>query len=244
MDAALVSIVIPCRNEARNLPRLLDEIAAAMEGRLFEVIVVNDGSTDETAEVLREEAAKRPFAVRQVRHMRSAGQSLALRSGVQAARGVIIATIDGDCQNDPAYIPQLVDALVSAGPATGLAAGQRVRRKDTWLKQRASRFANGLRKAILHDDTRDTGCGLKALPAELARRIPYFDGTHRFLPALVIQEGYGVVHRDVVDRPRAHGRSNYGIFDRGLQGALDLAGMWWLRRRRRRMPRLEDVIHE
>jgi dolichol-phosphate mannosyltransferase len=244
MASPLVSVVIPCRNEAQNLPPLLDEIGRAMAGRDFEVVVVNDGSTDDTAATLAAEAKRHAFPVRQVRHAASAGQSLSLRSGIFAAKGDVIATIDGDGQNDPAYLPILVDALLEGGPATGLAAGQRLRRRDSWMKQRASRFANWLRNAILHDDTRDTGCGLKALHTPLARRLPFFDGTHRYLPALAIQEGYRVVHRDVVDRPRGHGRSNYGIFDRGLQGALDLVGMWWLRRRRRRMPRLEDVAYD
>ena len=238
-----VSIVIPCKNEALNLPALIDEIATAMTGRTFEIIVVDDGSTDDTPAVLARQAATRAFPVRHIRHEKSAGQSLAIRSGALAAKGTIIATLDGDGQNDPQFIPALIDALVEAGPTVGIAAGQRVRRKDTPLKQVASRFANWLRNAVLHDNTRDTGCGMKAVHTHILRRLPFFDGTHRFMPALVIQEGFGVVHRDVVDRPRGHGRSNYGIFDRGLQGALDLLGVWWLKRRRRRMPQAEEIVH-
>ena len=128
-----------------------------------------------------------------------------------------------------------------AGPGVGVAQGQRVKRRDSKAKRLASRFANWLRNAVLHDETRDTGCGLKAIHTDIARKLPFFDGTHRFVPALVIQEGLRVVHCDVVDRPRRHGTSNYGIFDRGLQGALDLLGVWWLRRRRRRMPKVEEV---
>ncbi|ESZ76183.1 glycosyltransferase family 2 protein [Mesorhizobium sp. L103C105A0] len=243
MPDALISIVIPCRNEAANLPLLIDEIEAAMTGRDFEIIVVNDGSTDDTASVLAAEAATRPFPLRQLRHEKSAGQSLSVRSGAWAARGSIIATIDGDGQNDPQYIPVLVDALRRAGLDFGAAQGQRLKRRDSKIKQLASRFANWLRGAILHDDTRDTGCGLKAIHTDILRKLPFFDGTHRFVPALVIQEGYRVVHCDVVDRSRRHGKSNYGIFDRGLQGALDLAGVWWLRRRRRRMPKVEEITH-
>ena len=243
MADALISIVIPCRNEAENLPLLLDEIEAAMAGRAFEVIVVDDGSADATPSVLAGQAASRPFPVRHLRHEKSAGQSLAVRSGAWAARGDIVATIDGDGQNDPRYIPVLVDALRQAGPEAGAAQGQRLKRRDSKLKQWASRFANWLRNAILHDDTRDTGCGLKAVRTDVLRKLPFFDGTHRFTPALVIQEGYRVVHCDVVDRPRRHGKSNYGIFDRGLQGALDLAGVWWLRRRRRRMPKVREITH-
>ncbi len=243
MPDALISIVIPCRNEAANLPLLIDEIEAAMAGRDFEIIVVNDGSTDDTAAVLAAEAAKRRFPLRQLQHEKSAGQSLSVRSGAWAARGAIVATIDGDGQNDPQYIPVLVDALRQAGPDFGVAQGQRLKRRDSKVKQLASRFANWLRGAILHDDTRDTGCGLKAVHADILRKLPFFDGTHRFVPALVIQEGYRVVHCDVVDRSRRHGKSNYGIFDRGLQGVLDLAGVWWLRRRRRRMPKVEEITH-
>ncbi|WP_315919629.1 glycosyltransferase family 2 protein [Mesorhizobium sp. SP-1A] len=237
------SIVIPCKNEAENLPLLLDEIAAAMQGRDFEVIVVDDGSTDATPAVLAAQAAGRPFPVRHLRHEKSCGQSLAVRSGAWAARGDIVATIDGDGQNDPQYIPVLIDALVAAGPRTGAAQGQRFKRRDSKAKQLASRFANWLRNAILHDETRDTGCGLKAVRTDVLRKLPFFDGTHRFVPALVIQEGFAVVHCDVLDRSRRHGKSNYGIFDRGLQGALDLIGVWWLRRRRRRMPKVEEIRH-
>ncbi|TPL82020.1 glycosyltransferase family 2 protein [Mesorhizobium sp. B2-3-13] len=241
MPDALISIVIPCRNEAANLPLLIDEIEAAMAGRDFELIIVNDGSTDETAAVLAEQAARRSFPLRELRHRKSAGQSLSVRSGAWAARGGIVATIDGDGQNDPQYIPVLVDALRQAGPDFGAAQGQRLKRRDSKVKQLASRFANWLRNAILHDETRDTGCGLKAVHTDILRKLPFFDGTHRFVPALVIQEGYRVVHCDVVDRSRRHGKSNYGIFDRGLQGVLDLCGVWWLRRRRRRMPKIEEI---
>ncbi|QKC97255.1 glycosyltransferase family 2 protein [Mesorhizobium sp. NZP2298] len=241
MPDALISIVIPCRNEAANLPLLIDEIETAMAGRDFELIIVNDGSTDETAAVLTEQATLRSFPVRELRHQKSAGQSLSVRSGAWAARGSIVATIDGDGQNDPQYIPVLVDALRQAGPDFGAAQGQRLKRRDSKVKQLASRFANWLRNAILHDETRDTGCGLKAVHTDILRKLPFFDGTHRFVPALVIQEGYRVVHCDVVDRSRRHGKSNYGIFDRGLQGALDLGGVWWLRRRRRRMPKVEEI---
>lgn len=244
MPDDLISIVIPCRNEAENLPLLLEEIEAAMIGRAFEVIVVDDGSTDDTGAVLAAQAAQRSFPVRRLKHEKSAGQSLSVRSGAWAARGRIVATIDGDGQNDPKYIPVLVDALRQAGPAFGAAQGQRLKRRDSKLKQLASRFANWLRNAILHDETRDTGCGLKAVHADILRKLPFFDGTHRFVPALVIQEGYRVVHCDVVDRSRRHGKSNYGIFDRGLQGALDLCGVWWLRRRRRRMPKVEEIMHD
>ncbi|MEO4043200.1 glycosyltransferase family 2 protein [Hoeflea sp. CAU 1731] len=240
----MISIVIPCKNEAENIPPLLDEIEQHMAGRNFEVIIVDDGSTDDTATVLAEEHVRRPFPLRHVRHRESVGQSLSLRSGVLAANGAIVATIDGDGQNDPQYIPQLVDRLVEAGPGVGIACGQRVKRKDTKLKQLSSRFANWLRGSILGDKTRDSGCGLKVLRTDTFRRLPFFNGTHRFLPALVIQEGYDVVAMDVVDRPRRFGKSNYGILDRGLRGAMDLIGVWWLKRRRRQMPVAEEVRYD
>jgi len=231
-----ISVVIPCRNEADNLAFLLDEVEAALVGRDHEILVVDDGSSDTTAEVMSRHMAARPDIVRYIRHDRSAGQSAAVRTGVWNARKDIVVTMDGDGQNDPAYIPRLVDALADAGPRTGIAAGQRRKRTDTRLKQFSSRFANGLREAILHDGTRDSGCGLKAIPTALFRQLPYFDGWHRYLPALVLREGYGVVHLDVTDRQRRHGKSNYGIIDRGLRGALDLFGVWWLRRRRKTVP--------
>ncbi len=236
-----ISVVIPCRNEAENLAFLLGEVDAALAGRDHETIVVDDGSTDATGSVLAERIAAGRGHLRHIRHDRSAGQSAAVRSGVFAARGKIIVTMDGDGQNDPASLPRLVDALQAAGPSVGIAAGQRLKRKDSWLKQRASKFANGLRQSILRDNTRDSACGLKAVHAELFRALPFFDGWHRYLPALVMREGYGVVHVDVVDRPRRHGKSNYGILDRGLRGALDLIGVWWLRRRRKVVPKVTEI---
>ena len=236
-----ISVVIPCRNEAQNLAFLLGEVDAALAGLNYEVLVVDDGSTDGTGAVLGERIAKGDGRVRHIRHDRSAGQSAAVRSGVLAARGGIIATMDGDGQNDPAYLPKLVEALEAAGPTIGIAAGQRLQRTDTKLKQFASKFANGLRESILRDGTRDSGCGLKAVRTEIFHRLPYFDGWHRYMPALVLREGFGVIHIDVVDRPRRHGKSNYGIVDRGLRGALDLIGVWWLRRRRKVVPNVTEI---
>lgn len=238
--AGLVSVVIPAKDEAENLAVLIAEILAALDGRPHEVVVVDDGSTDGTAALLaRLKGEGAP--VRHVRHERPCGQSAAVRTGVLAARGDVVVTIDGDGQNDPAYIPALLAALEAAGPAVALAAGQRLKRTDGPWKKAASRFANGLRGAVLKDGTRDSGCGLKAVRRTVFLLLPYFDGWHRFLPALVIREGHGVTHVDVVDRPRRFGRSNYGIFDRGLRGALDLFGVWWLLRRRKRIPVVSEI---
>ncbi len=243
MDTPTISVVIPCRNEADNLAFLLDEVDAAMQGRAYEVIVVDDGSTDSTGDVLagRIQAGK---PLRHLRHDRSAGQSAAVRSGVFAARGAVVATMDGDGQNNPIYLPMLADALLAAGPAVGIAAGQRLKRTDTKLKQLSSRAANKLRSALLKDDTRDSGCGLKAVHTDLFRQLPYFDGWHRYLPALALREGFGAVHVDVTDRERRHGKSNYGILDRAARGVLDLYGVWWLRRRRRVVPRVTEITHD
>lgn len=239
--APAISVVIPCRNEAPNLAFLIGEVDASMAGRDYEILVVDDGSTDETARVLAERMGKGDGRLRHIRHDRSAGQSAAVRSGALAARGAIVVTMDGDGQNDPVYLPKLADALAAAGAKVGIAAGQRLKRKDSRLKQLASRFANALREAILRDGTRDSACGMKAIRTALFLRLPYFDGWHRYLPALVLREGYGVVHVDVVDRPRRHGKSNYGILDRGLRGALDLVGVWWLRRRRKVVPEVIEI---
>ncbi|MCW2307320.1 glycosyltransferase involved in cell wall biosynthesis [Rhodobium gokarnense] len=239
--AADVSVVVPARDEAENLPILIEEIAAALSGRAFEVIVVDDGSGDGTGEVVRALAGERAW-LSCLRHEAACGQSAAVRTGLLAARGRIIATIDGDGENDPAYLPRLVDALEAAGPAIAMAAGQRLKRKASFLKKIASRIANRVRGAILADGTRDSGCGLKAIRREVFLRLPYFDSWHRFLPALVIREGFGVVHLDVLDRQRRFGQSKYGIWDRFWTGLLDLFGVWWLRRRRRRIPQVTEVV--
>jgi glycosyltransferase involved in cell wall biosynthesis len=238
--APFVSVVVPCRDEAGNLPVLIEEIGAALAGTRFEVIVVDDGSTDASADTLGELAETRPW-LRHVRHARSCGQSAAVRTGLLAAKGEIVATIDGDGQNDPVYLPKLVARLIDGGGRVGIVAGQRQKRTDSGLKRIASRFANGLRGAILKDGTADSGCGLKVLRRDLFLLLPYFDGWHRYLPALVIREGFLVAHLDVVDRKRRHGMSKYGILDRGLVGILDLFGVWWLRRRRKRIPEVTEM---
>lgn len=235
-----VSVVVPVRNEAGNIAPLVAEIEAALTGSSFEIVYVNDGSTDATEAELLALAAKRPH-LRQIRHGTSCGQSAAIRTGVQNARGPLVATLDGDGQNDPAFIPILVNVLEGGGPRIGLVAGQRMGRKATGFKRMQSRIANRVRAAVLKDGTRDTGCGLKAFRRDLFLALPYFDGLHRFLPALVRREGFEIDYVDVVDRPRQHGVSNYGFWDRLWIGILDLAGVWWLIRRRKRLPQAEEV---
>jgi dolichol-phosphate mannosyltransferase len=238
--APAVSIVVPVRNEADNIAPLVDEIAAALDKDVdFELIYVNDGSSDRTQAALTELMASRPW-LRQIKHDVSCGQSAAVSTGVRHARAGIVVTLDGDGQNDPAFIPALLDAMAKA-PRVGLVAGQRVGRQATGFKKFQSRIANVVRSLVLRDGTRDTGCGLKAFRRELFLALPYFDGLHRFLPALVRREGYDIAYVDVVDRPRRAGTSNYGMWDRLWVGILDLGGVWWLIRRRRRVPRVLEV---
>ena len=240
-SAVAVSIVVPVRNEAENVSPLIAEIAAALDGRwAYEIIYVNDGSTDATAERIAA-VMKQRGNLRQIRHAVSSGQSAAVRSGVRAARGAIVATLDGDGQNNPGFLPDLISVVENGSDRIGLVAGQRVGRKDTGFKKIQSRVANGVRKAILRDGTRDTGCGLKAFRREVFLMMPYFDGLHRFLPALVRREGYEIAYVDVIDRPRHSGVSNYGFFDRLWIGIMDLAGVWWLIRRKRPTPVATEV---
>jgi len=235
-----VSVVVPVRNEAGNIASLVAEIAMALDGRWrFEVIYVNDGSSDDTEAELTRLIGLYPW-LRRVRHKESCGQSCAVRSGVAAARASLVVTLDGDGQNDPAFIPALLRALEAGQPRIGLIAGQRVGRKATGFKKLQSRIANVVRNAVLRDGTRDTGCGLKAFRRDVFLRLPYFDGLHRFLPALVRREGYDIGYVDVVDRSRGAGVSNYGLWDRLWVGILDLAGVWWLIRRKKRVPEISE----
>jgi len=234
---------VPVHNESGNVTALADEIAAAMSGgETFEVVFVNDGSSDDTGEVLWKLAKTRPW-LRQLKHARSCGQSAAIRSGVLAARAPVIVTIDGDGQNDPAFIPKLLDELKAGGVLVGLVNGRRTSRKGAF-KRFQSNIANAVRAFVLRDDTRDTGCGLKAMRRETYISLPYFDALHRFTPALVRREGLEIRYVDVVDRPRLHGRSHYGMWGRLWIGIVDLAGVFWLIRRRRRVPEVMEVARD
>jgi glycosyltransferase involved in cell wall biosynthesis len=235
-----VAFVIPAKNEAPTIEALLDDIertCAALQP--FEVVYVDDGSTDDTQARLSRARQTRPY-LRVVRHAESCGKSAALRSGVEAAQAPIVVTLDGDGQNDPRFVPEMV-AILERDRAIALVAGQRLRRGDSGFKKLQSRIANGARKALLKDGTRDTACGLKAIRREVFLALPYFDTLHRFFPALVTREGHGIAHLDVVDRPRTAGASHYGLLDRLTVGIPDLFGVWWLIRRRKRVPRVEEV---
>ena len=235
------SDLIPVRNEAGNVAPLVAEIAAALDGHApFEIIYVNDGSTDGTRAELARLMAERP-SLRTVDHAESCGQSAAVRTGVRAARADIVFTLDGDGQNDPAFMPAFLQALAAAGPGCGLVQGQRVGRKDTGFKKFQSKVANAVRARVLRDGTRDTGCGFKCFRREVYLALPYFDALHRFMPALVRREGFEIAYVDVKDRPRLSGVSNYGFFDRLWVGIVDLLGVRWLIRRRRRTPRATEA---
>ena len=181
-----VSVVIPVRNEAANLAALLSELATHVNRcGSFEIIYVNDGSTDDTESELTRLMQDRPW-LRQIKHQASCGQSAAVRTGVRHAHASIIVTLDGDGQNDPAFIPKLLDALRAGAPRIGLVAGQRVGRKATAFKKLQSRIANIARNLILRDGTRDTGCGLKAFPRDVFLALPYFDGRWRSITPIIV----------------------------------------------------------
>ncbi len=234
-ETPLLSVVVPVRNEASNIRPLIEEITAALAGIAHEIVYVDDGSTDTTGAELAALTHTHPLRV--LRHQQSCGQSTAVRTGVQAARGYWVATLDGDGQNDPADIPALLaHAQAAHGPI--LVAGHRTKRRDSWKKRISSRIANKIRSGLLGDHTPDTGCGLKLFARELFLILPYFDHMHRFLPALAIRAGAEVVSVPVNHRPRERGVSNYGTIDRLLVGIPDLLGVAWLIRRAKR-PQIE-----
>jgi dolichol-phosphate mannosyltransferase len=228
-----LSIVVPALNEADSIGPLVDEIAVVFaDFGPYELVVVDDGSDDATPDRLREMQSRLSW-LRTVRHAARSGQSAAVRTGVAAARAPVVATLDGDGQNNPGDIRKLLDAY-EAGKGGGpfMVCGRRAKRQDSFVKLMSSHIANGVRSRILGDDTPDTGCGLKVFARADFMAFPHFDHMHRFLPALMLRAGGRVVSIDVRHRSRRRGASKYGMWDRLWIGIVDLFGVSWLMRRK------------
>lgn len=235
-----ISVVVPVFDEAGAAPSLAREIAAAFAGQAHEIIFVDDCSRDDTVAVLSALRHELP-GLRVLRHARNAGQSRAVRSGVMAARAEVVITLDGDGQNDPADAPRLADLLLNGPASLGLVGGRRRKRRDSAAKRWASRIGNGVRRRLLQDGADDTGCGLKAFRREAFLRLPYFDHLHRFLPALMLREGYEVRFEDVDHRPRTTGVSKYTNLGRLWSSASDLFGVVWLQSRARQPGTVDEL---
>ena len=238
-----ISVVVPAYNEAGNVVPLAREIAAALEGRNFEILFVDDCSTDDTRAELIAAKVELPM-LRVIGHRNNAGQSRSVRTGVMHARGAIVATLDGDGQNPPDGLPIVIDALMRADAPENLAlvGGDRSQnRQDSAWKKFASRFGNGIRKRMLNDNCNDTGCGLKAFKRQVYLQLPFFDHQHRFLPALMNREGYLCEFRPVSHRHRTIGSSKYTNFGRLFASLTDMMGMMWLNSRARN-PRGSDEL--
>lgn len=235
MNAAIpdISIVVPVHNEQGAAGPLAREIAAAFAGRSYEMVFVDDASRDDTLTELRRLMAELP-ALRVLSHGTNAGQSRAVRTGVLAARAPIVVTLDGDGQNPPADAPKLADLLAASPSTVALVGGRRAKRQDSEAKRQASLWANRIRKKLLDDDADDTGCGLKAFRRDAFLRLPYFDHIHRYLPALMIREGYQNLYLDVDHRHRETGQSKYTNWGRLMASLSDLLGVMWLKTRSRR----------
>lgn len=233
-DSLEFSVVVPVHNEAGNVEQLITEIARALDGRAFEMVFVDDASTDETRAQLVALKSRFPM-LRVLGHRKNAGQSRAIRSGILAARAPVVGTLDGDGQNDPADLPDLYRQLTRADAPHDLkmVMGRRGSRKDTAWKRFGSRFANNIRKRMLKDDCDDSGCGIKVMDRAAYIQLPYFDHMHRYMPALMRADGHGVEFQEVNHRPRGQGRSNYTNFGRLRDALSDLRGVMWLIRRRR-----------
>ncbi len=230
--------MVPAYNERDNLAPLLAEIAAALSGRRYEVIVVDDGSTDGTLEVLKTLRRQYP-ALRILAFERNAGQTAAFAAGFRAAAAPIVVTLDADLQNDPADIPRLVETLQHSGVTA--VAGYRANRRDTSWKRLQSRIANGVRNRLNGEVIRDTGCSLKAFRTDAVRDLPLFSGMHRFLPTLIKMQGGSVSEVPVGHRPRQHGVTKYGMWNRVWRSLVDAFAVRWMQRRALRYRVREEV---
>lgn len=233
MTTPALSIVIPAFNEAASIEEVVKEAVSVFEAGLesFEIIVVDDGSDDDTAGALGPLSQADP-RVRVIRHPNRSGKSAGLRTGFLAARAIWVATMDGDGQDDPRSVVEMSKAIdLSTVGSVGVVAGCRQNRTDGANRKFASRFANGLRRSLLNDDCPDTACGLKILPRDLFLVMPFFDAIHRYLPALAGHLGFETVNVTVVNRPRAAGESKYTNIGRAAAGLFDLMGVIWLMRR-------------
>lgn len=235
-----ISVVVPVFDEEANVGPLAREIAAAFAGRNYEMIFIDDHSRDGTLQALEALKAEMP-TLRVLSHAANSGQSRSVRTGVLAARGAIVVTLDGDGQNPPADAPALVDALLAGPPELALVGGEREKRQDTAAKRWASKVGNGVRKWALQDQANDTGCGLKAFRREAFLRLPYFDHVHRYLPALMLREGYQVAFRRVGHRQRGAGVSKYTNLGRLWASLSDLLGVMWLRTRSRQPGEVREL---
>jgi len=228
-----LSVVVPVRDEEANIDPLINEICSSLDGLFeYEIVYVDDGSSDKTWERLVT-LSEKLSQLKIVRHRRSCGQSYAIHTGVKAAQSPLIATLDGDGQNDPADILRLLEVFNSDDSPVGLqlVIGHRRKRQDSWVKRTSARVANKVRGYLLKDRTPDTGCGLKLFPRDTFLGLPFFDHMHRFLPALILRNGGAVLSVEVNHRPRKHGQSHYGVWDRLWVGLVDLLGVMWLQRR-------------
>ena len=236
-----LSVVVPVHDEAGNIAPLVREVVAALRDVVpFELIYVDDGSRDATVAELQALRSEVP-ELRVLRHAARAGQSLAIRNGVKAARAAWIATLDGDGQNDPSDLPKLLAARDAAAPGVKLLTGWRVARRDTVTKRWASRAANAIRRRLLRDDTPDTGCGTKLFEREAFLDLPYFDHMHRYLPALMQRAGWQTLSLPVNHRARSLGISKYGNLSRAIVGLRDLRGVAWLIRRSH-VTKIEEIL--
>lgn len=226
-DRPDLSVVFPVFNEEENIPLLLREIASAVEGRgwTYEIVAVDDGSTDRSLDVLRAARAQYP-TLRVLAFERNSGQTAALDAAWRAARGRLVVSLDADLQNDPADIPEMVRKLEQTG--SDMVIGVRVNRQDTWSRRMQSKIGNGVRNWITGDQITDTGCSLKLVKREAIDRVRLFTGMHRFLPTLVRYAGYKVVEMPVNHRARQYGVSKYGAMNRAFRGLADCFAVRWM----------------